>query len=189
MKKHSLFYKNVDVKDLGSILKNGVLSINESGNNNWEQGARANNSSDVVYLFQPAGWENSFCQYGVALLEVALPVERCRKNELLPNDANVGKYEEYVVDKVEPTAIKNIYIPKIFKNRLELEIDVVKKITWCEMVAHYYSENGKEECSKAVLEQFAKTAPIEDAREYNFFRGSNNDRTVLDLYNLRYVIE
>lgn len=48
-----LFYKNVDIYDLPSILENGLLSMDESGNNNWQDNNRADNRTDVVYLFRP----------------------------------------------------------------------------------------------------------------------------------------
>ena len=44
-----ILYKNVDIKDLESILTKGILSLNVSGNNNWDDGKRADNSCDVVY--------------------------------------------------------------------------------------------------------------------------------------------
>ena len=87
------YFKNVDICDLPSILKKGILSMNASKNYNWSSGKRANNSKDVVYLFRPTGFENSFVRYGIALLEVEVDgVE----NELLDGDINKGKYIEYI---------------------------------------------------------------------------------------------
>ena len=68
-----VLYKNVDVIDLESILSKGILSLNKSGNNNWGDHKRANNSCDVVYLFKPLTDKNSFCNYGTALLEINIP--------------------------------------------------------------------------------------------------------------------
>ena len=48
-------YKNVDIVDLDSILEKGILSLSESGNNNWIEGKRAPNFKEVVYLFSPTG--------------------------------------------------------------------------------------------------------------------------------------
>lgn len=31
-------FKNVGIEDLESILKNGILPISETGNDNWEEG-------------------------------------------------------------------------------------------------------------------------------------------------------
>ena len=102
------YFKNVDICDLPSILKKGILSMNASGNDNWDSGKRANNSRDVVYLFRPTGYENSFVQYGAALLEVEVDgVE----NELLDGDINKGKYKEYICDTVPPENIIALYIP------------------------------------------------------------------------------
>ena len=44
-----IYYKNVDIYDLPAILKNGLLSLDEPGNNNWQDGSRADNRTDVVY--------------------------------------------------------------------------------------------------------------------------------------------
>lgn len=48
-----IYYKNVDIYDLPSILENGLLSMDESGNNNWQDNNRVDNRTDVVYLFRP----------------------------------------------------------------------------------------------------------------------------------------
>lgn len=44
-------YKNVDIIDLNNILKDGILPISKTGNDNWSENKRSNNSKDVVYLF------------------------------------------------------------------------------------------------------------------------------------------
>ena len=179
-------YKNVDIKDLESILERGILSLNDSGNNNWDDGKRADNSKDVVYLFKPLKGQNSFCQYGTALLEVCVPDDKVKENVLAENDVNKGKYIEYITEKVNAELIRAVYIPEIFKNRLDLSKEIGYKITWCEMKANHYGENGREECPVEVLEQFAKTAEIMDASEYNFFRGETEKRTMIDLYDVQY---
>lgn len=62
-------YKNVDIKDLQAILREGIQPISVTGNNNWSDGKRASNSEDVVYLFETIkGESNTFPQYGMALL-------------------------------------------------------------------------------------------------------------------------
>ncbi len=137
-------YKNVDIADLESILEYGVLSLNESGNNNWDERKRANNSCDVVYMFKPIKTENSFTHYGAALLEIDIPDEQISQNELSEADVNHGKYLEYVADRVDPEMIKKIYIPKIFRSKINLSNNVLKRITWCKMEASYYCKNEKE---------------------------------------------
>lgn len=64
-----VLYKNVDICDLESIVKNGILSMDECGNNNWGDGKRSDNDTSVVYLFKPIAEENVFPSYGIALLE------------------------------------------------------------------------------------------------------------------------
>ena len=184
-----ILYKNVDIKDLESILHKGILSLNESGNNNWDEGKRADNSCDMVYLFKPLTKENSFCNYGAALLEVDIPDNLVAENKINENDKNKGKYVEYVTNKVESEFIKTIYIPEIFKKRIEIELpeEVLSKITWCEIKANHYGEGERENCPAEVLEQFAKTAEIIDASEFNFFRGLTEKRTMIDLYDVQYI--
>lgn len=182
-----ILYKNVDIVDLEYIFKKGILSLNESGNDNWDEDKRANNSCDVVYLFKPLTEENSFCKYGVALLEIDIADDKVKENQLLENDVNFGKYVEYIADKVDADCIKVIYIPNLFKDGIDLSEEILSKITWCKMKANYYGENGKENCPDDILEQFAKTAEIMDAGEFNFFRGVTEERTMIDLYDIRYI--
>ena len=63
-----LLYKNVDICDLGSILQEGLLPADRLGHGNWQEGRRAGNATDVVYLFSPAIPDASFPEYGAALL-------------------------------------------------------------------------------------------------------------------------
>ena len=182
-----ILYKNVDIKDLESILTKGILSLNVSGNNNWDDGKRADNSCDVVYLFRPLTEENSFCNYGIVLLEIDIPDDEIKENQLLKNDRYNGKYVEYIADKVEVDCIKSIYIPKLFKNRIDLPIEIMSRITWCGIKANHYGDDGKENCPVEVLEQFAETAEIMDASSFNFFRGVSEKREIIDLYDIQYI--
>ena len=71
-----ILYKNVDICDLESIMEKGILSLDACGNNNWDDGKRGENSTSVVYLFQPLTKENSFPEYGAALLEIDCSADR-----------------------------------------------------------------------------------------------------------------
>ena len=184
-----ILYKNVDIKDLESILTEGILSLNVSENNNWDEGKRADNSCNVVYLFKPLTEENSFCNYGAALLEIDIPDDEIKENQLLENERYNGKYVEYIADKVDVSCIKSIYIPKLFKNRVVLPIEIMSRITWCDIKANYYGDDGKENCPIEVLEQFAKTAKIMDASSFNFFRGTSENREIIDLYDIKYIFD
>lgn len=95
-------YKNVSSEDLEKILKEGILPISKTGNDNWEGNRRANNSTEVVYLFNPTTDVTSFTQYGDVVLEVEVEAYR---NEIAPNDSNRGQYEEYIVTEVKPEQI------------------------------------------------------------------------------------
>ena len=98
-------YKIVDKEDLDKILKEGILPISKTGNNNWEGNRRADNSTEVVYLFKPLTEQLNFSQYGDVLLEVETTAY---KNEILPGDRNRGKYEEFITFKVKPEEIKGV---------------------------------------------------------------------------------
>lgn len=98
-------YKIVDREDLDKILKEGILPISKTGNNNWEGNRRADNSIEVVYLFKPLTEQLNFSQYGDVLLEVETTAY---KNEILPYDRNRGKYEEFITYEVKPEEIKGV---------------------------------------------------------------------------------
>lgn len=98
-------YKVVDKEDLEKILKEGILPISKTGNNNWEGNRRADNSTEVVYLFKPLTDQLNFTQYGDVLLEVETTAYR---NEILPGDRNRGKYEEFITFEVKPEEIKGV---------------------------------------------------------------------------------
>ena len=177
-----ILYKNVDICDLDSIIKNGILSIDECGNNNWNEGKRAENDTSVVYLFSPIGKQNSFPNYGAALLEVEC---EAKENVIDKVDIHIDDYSEYITESVKPSEIKRIIIPKIFKDYISVPQNVA--ITWCKLKAECYGDNGLEECSDELIEQFAKTSPLIDSTEFNFFRGVTEKRTMIDLYNIKYI--
>lgn len=181
-----ILYKNVDICDLKSILENGILSIDECNNNNWDEGKRANNDTSVVYLFSPIGKQNSFPNYGAALLEVDCDCNAVKGNELLKNDRHRNDYKEYVTKKVLPSEIRRIIIPEVFKKYVKIPENT--DVTWCGLRTTYYNDKlEKCNCNNEILEQFAKTAPLMDSTDFNFFRGVTEKRTMIDLYNIEYI--
>lgn len=180
-------YKNVDICDLKSILDKGILSLDESGNDNWDSDKRADNATDCVYLFSPVeGKSNTFTNYGVALVEVE--VADAQISEMSETDAHKSDYIEYTTAKVEKEDIKAVYIPQIFKGKLNLDAEVESMVTWCGMTAkHYDNEYNLISASADILEQFANTAQIEDSKEFNFFRGTDSKRRMIDLYEINYI--
>ena len=205
-----IYYKNVDICDLPSILARGILPMNESGNDIWSSGKRVNNSRDVVYLFRPTGYENSFVQYGVALLAVEVDgIE----NEMVSHDVNRGKYIEYVCDRVPPDKIRAVYIPAIFKDRINIRSS---RIRWVGMEAKIFSDAmysrnasmyGKrgslgiiqfpsdfdeelnyESIQDDLLAGFAETAKIDDSSEYNYLRGIAPNGSVIEIKYVHYDI-
>lgn len=100
-------YKVVSSEDLEKILKQGILPISKTGNDNWDNDGRANNSTEVVYLFNPLTDKKDFTQYGDVLLTVETTAY---KNEVEPGDVNKGKYEEYITYEVKPEEIINVEV-------------------------------------------------------------------------------
>lgn len=178
-----VLYKNVDICDLAAIMKYGILSMDESGNNNWEEGKRAENSTSVVYLFSPVEKQNSFPNFGVALLEVDCDAV---ENRIADNDPHKDKYREYVAERVQPSKIKRVIIPEVFKEYVDVPKDM--DITWCKLSADYYAEGfSLVAADDQVLEQFARTAALMDSTEFNFFRGIDKKGAIKELYNIQYV--
>ena len=180
-------YKNVCVRNLNNILKNGILPISATGNNDWADGKRANNSLEVIYLFDPITDANVFPNYGFVLLEVEVEAE---ENQMAANDSNISKYIEYITNEVSPSEIKNVYIPKFLKDYIEIPEEAFKKVTWVEIDADYYkNQNYKEKVKvdEEALTQFAKTTNLYTNRD-NYFRGITKEHEMLDLYNVKYKL-
>ncbi len=174
-------YKNVDIKDLESILENGILPISVTGNDNWKEGARANNSKDVVYLFDALNKGDSFVNYGLALIEVEV---EALENEMIDNDINKDSYVEYICNEVKPSEILNVYIP----NFVDYNDSRVTKVDYfCET----YIEGKEGDISFTKLtgelkERFEETAPISTS-DFNYLRGVNTNNTMIDTYNWKYL--
>ncbi len=176
-------FKNVCIKDLNRILEEGILPISVTGNNDWLDGKRAANSEDVVYLFEAITENNSFPQYGLALLEVE--VEDAIKNHIEENDINKGIYEEYIINEVKPEEIKNIYLPSFLKDAIEETFS--RPVQWVDVEVTAQTEEHPfgEKADVVILKRVAKTAPLHTGR-FNYLRGVQEDRTMIDLSNWTY---
>lgn len=194
-----ILYHNANIIDLNSIVSSGLLPASATGNDNWCSGKRANNSKDVVYLFDPLGQQNSFVNYGAALIEV--DAADAELNDMDRADRNNGKYLEYVVPSVLPDHIKHIYIPAIFRKRISgLSQAVLEKVIWCKISAEVivdYIPNPDDRfgfggrlvyapISAEQLNIFAATAEL-DVRGFNYFRGVPSSGEAIALYNVIYV--
>ena len=187
-------FKNVDIADLNSILAKGILSLDESENNNWEDGNRANNPTDCVYMFNPLGEENSFPNYGAALLEIE--INNARKVEMQKNDAYNGKYEEWVAPFVPAENIKAIYVPAIFRERLESYIGTLRdikratfdKITFVEIECMTYKiGEGFVKANEEDINLLGSTAAFFNSSfEDCFLRATMPNRNVQDFYEFKY---
>ena len=187
-------FKNVDINDLENILVKGILSLDASGNDNWQDGKRANNATDKVYLFCPKNRGDVFPQYGAALIECET---RANQNEMSEYDSNKEKYEEYVNDYVSPDEIVAIYVPEGF---MRFVSDSVKdKVTPVKMTAKMYVRKATQYIGKyeytfgdapdEMIEIFYNSAPAKSTDAYGYFRGVYpNNREVFDLYEVKYEI-
>lgn len=182
-------YKNVDLGDLIDITTKGILPMDKCGNDSWDSGKRAKNRTDVVYLFAPINPQekNSFVNYGLALLQVSVPEQAVKETELKNGDVHYGKYKEYIADEVRPECITNIYVPKLFKERIE-EYDKLSKllpscpVTWCDIELSEW--NGP--FTSERLKLFTKTAPIHTS-QLNYFRGVDDNGWMIDVNEDRIV--
>lgn len=181
-----ILYKNVDICDLDSIMRNGLLSMDECGNDNWSDGHRADNDTSVVYFFSPIGKKNTFPNYGAALLEVDCDV--AVENPMGKYDCHRNDYKEYVVRKLDPGCIKRIIIPEAFKSYVSISPEI--HVTWCGMSANVYDEDGDKQIkpiSSDLLEQFCRTAPLMDTAYLNYFRGISDSSEMIDLEDVEYI--
>ena len=157
-------FKNVGLQELKDILKNGILPISVTGNDNWEENYRSNNSREVVYLFSPKTELNTFMQYGLVLLEIE--TENAVKTEFMPNDVNKDYYDEFIKEQIKPEEIKKIYIPRILKKQIE-KTDFLNglenSIIWVDL--RNLPEN---------LIDYENTVNVSDF--YNYLRGKLNAR-------------
>lgn len=194
-------YHNADINDLEAICRDGLVSLDVSKNDKWEEGHRAANRTDVVYLFNPTTSQNSFVNFGAAL--IAVDVDDAEKSELAENDRGRGKYDEYTVKSVSADNIVKILIPKIFKDlifsRTTFSDNVLEKIEWCDMSAEILRDVipnrtdrfgiGTSVYSAATAEELAslvKMGKIFLASSYCYFRGLSESGEIIDFYNVKY---
>lgn len=174
------FYKNVDICDLESILKKGILSAEKAENFRWGEGNRANNAYDVVYLFSPLGKRNTFTHYGAALLAVELDPADAKENEMLFNDSNRGEYIEYITKEITPNQIAAVYIPELFKEKCSrLPASVLEKVTWCGMEDEGFTPEK--------LSFLVKDMLVLDSTVFNYFRGFDEKGYIFDFRKTVYT--
>ena len=206
-----MLYKNVDICDLKSIFENGILPLDDCGNDNWDDGRRANNSTNVVYLFSPK-LKNCLHMYGLALLEINANIGE-RKVEFAQNDNNSIFYDEYVVNKVKPDDIVSVYLPVLLKNRImkilksyNLSDEIYKKIKWVQMKAYRYSSENTDkicsvhyykgepqytyckECSENEYDLMFSDSFEISANNFNYFRGFKENKLMCDYELIEYNI-
>ena len=182
-------YKNVDIKDLASICKDGILPANVCKNFNWEDGKRGNGSQDVVYLAKYIGELNTACQYGLALIEIEIDESEVKENPLTPYDINADLYEEYICDEVRPDQIAAIYVPEVVKEYVGIPEEIENKITWCGMAAKldFGYKLGLLDASETEIKNFVSMVKEFNACGFNFFRAYTPENTVADIYKIKYI--
>ena len=182
-------YKNVDIEDVLKILEEGILPIDVTGNNNWEEFNRSDNATDIVYLFKANDIGDSFVNYGLVLLELEV---NAKHNIIDEFDIHKGEYEEYIVSEVPVNAIKAIYIPKIFKDKIinEYNVDLSKHdVRYVDVEFKVYSseENRYVVADKQLQDIYVKTANL-STFDFNYLRGIMNNRMLDCKKKWRYKI-
>lgn len=182
-------YKNVDIEDITKILKEGILSIDVTGNNNWSDSNRADNATDVVYLFKGNDIGDSFTTYGLVLIEIEIDAKYNKIDDL---DIHKGEYEEYIVSEVPVNAIKNVYIPEIFKEKIIKEYGIELTgydVKYVDVEFEVYSSEKDEyiKADRKTKEVYVKTANISTS-EFNYLRGIANNRMLDCKMKWRYKI-
>lgn len=197
-----ILFHNTDISNLNSILERGLLPANKCGVNNWDEKRRAKNSRDIVYLSEPTRTQNSFTNFGIALISVRVTLDEISPSKLAENDFGRGKYYEYTVASISPDKILHIFIPKLFRNRISgLSDKVLAKVIWCNMSAQVFDhceETGEigdfgipktrsiyRNATETELKQFGETAEL-SVCGFNYFRGISPENTMIDLYNIVY---
>lgn len=183
-------FKNVDILDLENIMRDGILPISKTGNDNWGENKRSNNSKDVVYLFEAINQGDSFMHYGLALIEV--DINNAILNEIDDFDINKGEYIEYIASEVPVSNIKGIYIPKIFEEPLRAkyevdfsEIDVkfvdVEFLVYSPELGEYILADDED---KSIFIDAANLS----TSDFNYLRGIKNNRMLDCQKKWRYMI-
>ncbi|MGG6839140.1 UNVERIFIED_CONTAM: hypothetical protein KB581_08865 [Streptococcus canis] len=182
-------YKNVPLRDLEKILKDGILPASVTGNKRKDIN-RTDNSTDVVYLAKPITKFNSSYHYGDILIEVE--VEKPIQTDFLEDDRNYLYYQEYVTDKVTVNQIKNIYVPKELAQEVKplqnpasitiVFVDVLK--TYCNKLAIYSDAEVEDELTNynkedllEVVDVYERTV-IVDKSTRKLVEYSNKDKKI-----------
>ena len=181
-------FKNVDVKDLESIMTRGLLSANAANNHNWDGSNRADNSLDLVYLFSPKTSANSMTHYGTALVEVETAAEPHKIREM---DVNRGLYDEFTAPTVKPDEIKAVYLPEILRTLCEAELtpEIIDRVTWVEISAQDWRDEDLDyrDMTTESLREWAASVQYIDTG-YFYLRGLHADKSVWDVKNVTYKI-
>lgn len=183
-------YKNVDILDFENIMREGILPISKTGNNNWGDGNRSNNPKDMVYLFEALNQGDSFTHYGLVLLEI--DIDDAVLSEIDDFDINKGQYIEYIASEVPVNNIKGIYIPKIFEEPImaKYEVDFSEiNVKFVDVEFSVYSSDLDEyvladDEDKSI---FIDTANLSTS-DFNYLRGIKNNRMLDCQKKWRYMI-
>lgn len=183
-------FKNVDILDLENIMRDGILPISKTGNDNWSDGNRSNNSKDMVYLFDALNQDDSFTHYGLVLIEV--DINNAILNEINDFDINKGEYIEYIAFEVPVNNIKGIYIPKMFEEPLRAKYEVDFSEIDVKFVDVEFSVYSSELGEYILADEDAKRVFVETANlsttDFNYLRGIQNNKMLDCQKKWRYMI-
>lgn len=183
-------YKNVDILDLENIMREGILPISKTGNNNWGDGNRSNNPKDMVYLFKALNQGDSFTHYGLGLLEI--DIDDAVLSEIDDFDINKGQYIEYIASEVPVNNIKGIYIPKIFEEPIMAKYEVDFSEINVKFVDVEFSVYSSELDEYVLADDEDKSIFIDTANlstsDFNYLRGIKNNRMLDCQKKWKYMI-
>lgn len=183
-------YKNVDILDLENIMREGILPISKTGNNNWGDGNRSNNPKDMVYLFKALNQGDSFTHYGLVLLEI--DIDDAVLSEIDDFDINKGQYIEYIASEVPVNNIKGIYIPKIFEEPIMAKYEVDFSEINVKFVDVEFSVYSSELDEYVLADDEDKSIFIDTANlstsDFNYLRGIKNNRMLDCQKKWKYMI-
>lgn len=186
-------FHNADLYDLDKIYQNGLLPLSETNNCTWSSDKRSDNSKKVVYLFEPKTKKNTFEHYGYALIEV--DIDNAKLNKMSDKDSNIDQYNEYVVERVDRKNITNIYVPKVFKNRLKslFSENLFNFVTWVDFTGYYYNQNSEYlKIDFDIKEKFGKhvSLTVVDKNSFSDFGEKETDEFYPpQISDMRYIFD
>ena len=176
-------YKNVDLEDLKSIMKKGILPISKTGNN-WGAGKRAPNSTDVS-LPLCRHWRSTILSRNTVWLfsKSKSKLPKTNSSKATSTKASTANTPQ---PKFKPEQIKNIYIPSMYENREDLEQFISGlNVTFVEIEGTVTVGTETNEITEETKTMFAQRTSINTA-DYNFLFCWDDNKKMNSIENVNY---